>query len=65
MVARTLILAGSLQHPTHEPPYTYMPFGHGPQNCIGMRFALLEIKVTQVRLLKKYKPERTEETAAN
>ena len=48
-----------------EAPYTYMPFGHGPQNCIGMRFALLEIKVTQVRLLRKYKLERTKETAAS
>ena len=30
-----------------------------------MRFALLEIKLTLVRLLKKYKLERTEKTAVS
>lgn len=60
-----MILSGSLKHPTHEAPYTYMPFRHSPQNCVGMRFSLLEIIVTLVRLPRKYKLERTKETAAS
>ena len=29
--------------------------GYGPFGCVGKHFALLEIKVTIVRLLKKFK----------
>ncbi|RZC38896.1 cytochrome P450 9e2-like [Asbolus verrucosus] len=35
-------------------PGTYLPFGLGPRNCIGSRFALLEIKTLFFHLLSKF-----------
>lgn len=39
-----------------------VPFGSGPRNCIGSRFALMEVKVNLYYLLKNYKLEVNAQT---
>ncbi|XP_001599214.2 probable cytochrome P450 6a13 [Nasonia vitripennis] len=43
-------------------PYTFLPFGEGPRNCIGTRFALLQTKVGVITFLRKYQVEVCEKT---
>ena len=45
-----------------RPTIVHMPFGWGPRNCIGMRFALLETKLAFISILTKYKCARAPET---
>ncbi|KPJ03683.1 Cytochrome P450 9e2 [Papilio xuthus] len=43
-------------------PFTYMPFGLGPRNCIGSRFALCELKVLLYQVVRRVQLAPCEKT---
>nr|XP_039255471.1 cytochrome P450 3A11-like [Styela clava] len=43
-------------------PMLFQPFGSGPRNCIGMRFALMEVKIAFCKLLHEFTFEPTLDT---
>lgn len=43
-------------------PITYMPFGDGPRQCIGIRFAMMKARVALVTLLMNFEFSVCEKT---
>ncbi|MCP6606130.1 cytochrome P450, partial [Klebsiella pneumoniae] len=43
-------------------PYIYLPFGNGPRNCLGMRFALMNMKLAVTKVLQAFSFQPCKET---
>ena len=46
----------------NRPSHWFSTFGYGPRNCIGMRFAYLEMKMVLVHMIYNFKVLECEKT---
>ncbi|PSN43535.1 hypothetical protein C0J52_03712 [Blattella germanica] len=42
--------------------YVYLPFGEGPRTCLGMRFAIMQVKAAIVNIVSKFEIKTTDRT---
>ena len=62
VICRAYFFRWSPENKTKRSPYTYMAFGTGPRNCVGMRFAMEELKMALFTLVQKFRFYPVEET---
>ncbi|XP_033751860.1 cytochrome P450 3A29-like isoform X2 [Pecten maximus] len=43
-------------------PLTFLPFGYGPRNCVGMRLALMELKMSLSKVVRNFRISVCSET---
>lgn len=43
-------------------PFSHLPFGGGSRDCIGKRFAILQVKTAIIKILREYRLEPTAAT---
>lgn len=43
-------------------PFSYLPFGEGPRNCVGLRFGYMQMRIGLIKSLLNYKYSPCEKT---
>ena len=46
-------------------PLAYLAFGVGPRNCIGIKFALMELKMSLIQIFRRFEAKACENTIKN
>lgn len=43
-------------------PFTFLPFGEGPHNCIGIRFGLMQSKIAVLKIIQNFELSPSDKT---
>lgn len=62
MMVYFLVRRWDTDSPIKPDPSAYMPFGMGPRNCVGMRFAMEEMKIALCTLIAEFRFFPVDET---